>query len=205
MMAMTWHGQTLRSLKQCIEKTRHRGSRLTVVLAGHPRLKNELRRPAREEIGARTTVLEFEGIQGQQRRYILWALEQCAAAVDPMDIVTADALDLLAERLLTPLQIQHDLTRVLEHAYRVGGESLSPRHCAHHAGARYACAGAHLDAVWLYRSYLSGGAQYPRGRGPGLSPWPITPRPDGGITQSPVSGRDSAGGTPISARISCKS
>ena len=120
------HGQTLRSLKQFIEKTRHRGSRLTVVLAGHPRLKNELRRPAREEIGARTTVLELEGIQGQQRRYITWLLEQCAADVDPMDIVTAEALDLLAERLMTPLQIQHYLTRVLEHAYRFGEKPVTP-------------------------------------------------------------------------------
>jgi type II secretory pathway predicted ATPase ExeA len=55
------HAQTLRSLKQFIEKTRRRGGRLTLVLAGHPRLKNELRRPAREETGARTTVLELEG------------------------------------------------------------------------------------------------------------------------------------------------
>ena len=120
------HGQTLRSLKQFIEKTRHRGSRLTVVLAGHPRLKHELRRPAREEIGARTTVLELEGIQGHQRHYMTWLLEQCAAAVDPLDILTADALDLLAERLITPLQIQHYLTRVLEHAYRLGEKPVTP-------------------------------------------------------------------------------
>jgi len=119
-------GQTLQSLKQCIAKTRHRGSRLTVVLAGHPRLKHELRRPAREEIGARTTVLELEGIQGHQRRYITGLLEPCAAAVDPLDILTADALDLLAERLLTPLQIQYYLTRVLEHAYRLGEKPVTP-------------------------------------------------------------------------------
>jgi type II secretory pathway predicted ATPase ExeA len=106
------HAQTLRSLKQFIEKTRRRGGRLTLVLAGHPRLKNELRRPAREETGARTTVFELEGIQGQQRRYITWLLEQCAPSMDPMDIVTPEALDLLAERLLTPLQIQHYVTRV---------------------------------------------------------------------------------------------
>src|SRR5262249_54325911 len=120
------HGQTLRSLKQFIEKTRHRGSRLTVVLDGHPRLKNELRRPAREEIGARTTVLDLGGSQGRQRCYILWLLEQCAAAVDPMDIVTPEALDLLAERLITPLQIQHYLTRVLEQAYRFGEKPVTP-------------------------------------------------------------------------------
>src|SRR5437899_4758457 len=61
------HAQTLRSLKQFIEKTRRRGGRLTLVLAGHPRLKNELRRPAREETGARTTEMELAGIQGQER------------------------------------------------------------------------------------------------------------------------------------------
>src|SRR5215510_4020201 len=120
------HGQTLRSLKQFIEKTRHRGSRLTVVLAGHPRLKHELRRPAREEIGARTTVFELEGIQGHQRRYITWLLEQCAVEGDPMDILTPEALTLLAERLITPLQIQHYLTRVLEQAYRFGEKPVTP-------------------------------------------------------------------------------
>jgi len=118
--------QASRNLTQEIEQTRHRGSRLTVVFAGHPRLQHELRRPAREEIGARTTVLELEGIQGHQRHYMTWLLEQCAAAVDPLDILTADALDLLAERLLTPLQIQHYLTRVLEHAYRLGEKPVTP-------------------------------------------------------------------------------
>jgi type II secretory pathway predicted ATPase ExeA len=120
------HGQTLRGLKQLIEKTGRRGSRLTVVLAGHPRLKNDLRRPSQEETGARTTVFEFEGIQGQQRRYITWLLEQCAPAVDPLEILPADALDLLATRLSTPLQIEHYLTRILEQAYRLGEKPVTP-------------------------------------------------------------------------------
>jgi len=46
--------------------------------------------------------------------------------VDPGDIVTAEALDLLAEWLLTPLQIQHYLTRVLEQAYRFGEKPVTP-------------------------------------------------------------------------------
>lgn len=120
------HGQTLRGLKQLIEKTGRRGSRLTLVLAGHPRLKNDLRRPSHEETGARTTGFEFEGIQGQQRRYITWLLEQCAPAVDPMDILPPDALDLLAAQLSTPLQIEHYLTRILEQAYRFGEKSVTP-------------------------------------------------------------------------------
>jgi type II secretory pathway predicted ATPase ExeA len=120
------HGQTLRGLKQLIEKTGRRGARLTLVLAGHPRLKNELRRPAREETGARTTVFEFEGIQGQQRRYMMWLLEQSAPAVDPMEIFTSEALHLLADRLSTPLQIEHYVTRILEQAYRLGEKPVTP-------------------------------------------------------------------------------
>jgi type II secretory pathway predicted ATPase ExeA len=120
------HGQTLRGLKQLIEKTGRRGARLTLVLAGHPRLKNDLRRPSREETGARTTVFEFEGIQGQQRRYITWLLEQGAPTVDPLDILPSAALDVLAERLSTPLQIEHYLARILEQAYRVGEKPVTP-------------------------------------------------------------------------------
>jgi type II secretory pathway predicted ATPase ExeA len=120
------HGQTLRGLKQLIEKTGRRGARLTLVLAGHPRLKHDLRRPSREETGARTTVLEFEGIQGQQRRYITWLLEQCAPTVDPLDILPSAALDVLAERLSTPLQIEHYVTRILEQAYRLGEKPVTP-------------------------------------------------------------------------------
>jgi len=88
------HGQTRRGLKQLIAKTGRRGSRLPLVLAGHPRLKNDRRQPSHEETGARTTVLEFEGMQGQQRRSITWLLEQCAPAVDPLEMLPSDALEL---------------------------------------------------------------------------------------------------------------
>ncbi len=43
-----------------------------------------------------------------------------------MDIVTPEALDLLAERLLMPLQIQHYVTHVLEQAYRFGEKPVTP-------------------------------------------------------------------------------
>jgi type II secretory pathway predicted ATPase ExeA len=58
------HAQTLRGLKQMIEKTGRRGIRLTIVFVGHPRLKNDPRRPSHEETGARATVFDFEDIQG---------------------------------------------------------------------------------------------------------------------------------------------
>jgi type II secretory pathway predicted ATPase ExeA len=119
------HAQTLRGLKQMIEKTGRRGVRLTIVLAGHPRLKHDLRRPSQEETGARATVFDFEGIQGHQRRFITWLLEECAPAVAPSDILAPDALELLAERLVTPLQIQHYLPRMLEQAYRFGEKPVT--------------------------------------------------------------------------------
>jgi type II secretory pathway predicted ATPase ExeA len=100
------------TIKQMIEKTGRRGVRLAIVLAGHPRLKHDLRRPSQEETGARATVFDFEGIQGHQRRFITWLLEQCAPEVDPSVILAPDALELLAERLVTPLQIQHYLLTV---------------------------------------------------------------------------------------------
>jgi type II secretory pathway predicted ATPase ExeA len=120
------HGHTLRGLKQLSEKTRRRGARLTLVLAGHPRLNNDLRRPSQEETGARATVFEFEGIQGHQRRSITWLLEPCAPDVAPADILTPDALERLAERLRTPRHIQHDLTRILEQAPRFGENPVTP-------------------------------------------------------------------------------
>ncbi len=119
------HGHTLRSLKHMIEKTARRRLRLTIVLAGHPRLKNDLRRPAQEETGARVTVFDFEGIQGHQRRFITWLLEQCAPEAESSDILAPEALELLAERLVTPLQIQHYLPRMLEQAYRFGEKPVT--------------------------------------------------------------------------------
>lgn len=120
------HPSTLRGLKRLLEKTDRRGVRLTIVLSGHPRLKNDLRRPSQEETGARATVFEFEGIQGHQRRFITWLLEECAPDVDPADILAPDALEQIALRLLTPLQIHHYLPRMLEQAHRLGEKPVTP-------------------------------------------------------------------------------
>jgi hypothetical protein len=46
--------------------------------------------------------------------------------VDPLDILPSAALDVLAERLSTSLQIEQDLTRILEQAYRVGEKPVTP-------------------------------------------------------------------------------
>lgn len=49
--------KTLIALKRLMEIVRSGKGTLSVVLAGHPKLKNDLLRPSMEEIGARTTFL----------------------------------------------------------------------------------------------------------------------------------------------------
>ena len=47
---------------------------LSVILSGHPKLRNDLRRPTMEEIGFRTDVFNLDGIAGSQREYIHWLI-----------------------------------------------------------------------------------------------------------------------------------
>lgn len=48
------------------------GGRLSVVLAGHSKLRNDLRRPTMKEIGYRTDIFTPDRISGIQREYIQW-------------------------------------------------------------------------------------------------------------------------------------
>src|SRR3546814_12905919 len=52
---------------------------LSVLLVGHPRLRNDLHRPQMEEIGYRTTTFDYEGIGAERRDYVAWLLGACAA------------------------------------------------------------------------------------------------------------------------------
>jgi type II secretory pathway predicted ATPase ExeA len=118
--------QTLVRLKRLIEVVRQDGGLLSVVLAGHPKLKNDLRRPSLEEIGARASIFSLEGIRGRQREFIEWVLQEATPEkTQPTDLLTEDALALLAERLATPLQIEKYLTLIFEAAYRVGQKPVS--------------------------------------------------------------------------------
>ncbi len=120
------HPKTLKGLKRLGEVVRDAGERLAVVLIGHPRLQNDLRRPTMEEIGHRTTIVSFKGIAGQQRPYVDWLLTQCLAEGVPAgDVITEEALDLLARRLGTPLQIEQYLTQALEEGWRVGEKPVT--------------------------------------------------------------------------------
>ena len=77
-----------------------------------------------EEIGYRTTTFEFEGVSGHRREFIAWLLKACVEdGINPADIMDADAIDLLAERLRTALQIEMPLTLAFEHAFPLGGKA----------------------------------------------------------------------------------
>jgi type II secretory pathway predicted ATPase ExeA len=118
------HPKTLVGLKRLVELVQNNGGTLSVVLVGHSKLRNDLRRPALEEIGARTTLFWLDGIKGQERAYLDWLLEQCAPA-DAADLLTPEARERLAAALSTPLQIEQYLTLALEAAYQVGQKPVT--------------------------------------------------------------------------------
>jgi type II secretory pathway predicted ATPase ExeA len=119
---------TLTSLKRLIELARggSGSGRLSVVLAGHPKLKNDLRRPTMEEIGHRASLFSLDGIAGSQREYIYWLLGACSEGkVEAESILTEDAIDLLATKLRTPLQVEQYLRQALEAGYQIGEMPVS--------------------------------------------------------------------------------
>lgn len=120
------HGNTLAGLKRLMEVIATGGGVLSVVLAGHPRLHNDLRRATMEEIGHRTTKVEFNSIADERREFLAWLLEQCLADGVAADaVIEAEAQDYLAERLLTPLQFAEHLNRAFTDAYRMGAERVT--------------------------------------------------------------------------------
>lgn len=115
------NGHTLIGLKRLMEVVEDGGGRLSVILAGHPKLRNDLRRPTMEEIGYRTEIFTLDGIAGSQREYIQWLLNICTSPVaEGEPILTEDAIDILATKLRTPLQVQQHLTLALEAGYLTG-------------------------------------------------------------------------------------
>ncbi len=71
-------------LKRLMEVVEDGGGTLSIVLGGHPKLKNDLRRPTMEEIGYRTAVFSLDSIGGCQGEYIQWLLGECVAKDVPL-------------------------------------------------------------------------------------------------------------------------
>ncbi len=119
------HPRTLTALKRLMELATEGNGQLSIVLVGHPKLRNDLRRPKMEEIGDRTTVFEFGGLRDQQRDYIDWVLKASLNEdVAPDDVLTDEAATLLAAKLKTPLQIGQHLVRAFEAGFELGTKPI---------------------------------------------------------------------------------
>jgi type II secretory pathway predicted ATPase ExeA len=120
------HSQTLISLKRLIELSYDHGKTVAVVIAGHPKLKNDLRRPSMEEVGARVQIFTLDSLIDNKLRYCEWLLKQCGTKdLKIHDVIAPDALELLANSLITPLQINHYLVQALEKAYLIGSKPIT--------------------------------------------------------------------------------
>ncbi len=120
------HGHTLNGLKRLMELITAGGGKLSVVLVGHPRLQNDLRRATMEEIGNRTSKFDFVALGSQRREFLQWLLETCLEdGVAPDSVITPQAQDFLVERLSTPLQFAEHLNRAFTDAFNLGAEKVS--------------------------------------------------------------------------------
>lgn len=118
--------QTLISLKRIIELIYSNGGNLTVILAGHPKLGNDLRRPIMEEIGARAQLFQLNHWVENKVHYSSWLLKQCCRKdINHNELITQEALELLVNSLVTPLQINHYLTQAMEQAYLAGTKPIT--------------------------------------------------------------------------------
>ena len=115
------HGNTLIGLKNLIETVEESSGTLTIILCGHPILANSLRKPTMEEVGARAKFFNTDCISENKVDYIKWILKQCTYKnTNISDIITDYAITLLADRLVTPLQINYYLIEAFSKAYMVG-------------------------------------------------------------------------------------
>lgn len=96
-----------------------RGAGQSVVVADHPKLRNDLCHPTMEEIGYRTDIFTPDGITSNQREYIQRLLKTSTGKGKLEDILTSEAVDLLAMRLSTTLQVQLHLTLAMEAGYQI--------------------------------------------------------------------------------------
>ena len=120
------YNTTLTGLKRLIEMIEDGEGTLSIILAGHPKLKNDLRRPTMEEIGYRTTVFSLDNLIGNQRQYLEWLMTACTSEeTDISDVLEPAALELIAARLKTPLQIEQHLTLAFEAAFQAGEKPVS--------------------------------------------------------------------------------
>lgn len=115
----------VKALKRLVELVQDGGGQLAVVMIGHPWLKNDLRRPDMEEVGDRTEIFEFGGLRDRQRDFLDWLLSQALEdGVAASEIISEEALGMLAAKLKTPLQLSRYLIRAFEAGFGMGAKPL---------------------------------------------------------------------------------
>lgn len=118
--------QTLTKIKRLMEVVEADGGILSVLLLGHPKLRNDLRRPTMEEIGYRSVNYSLNDVIANRREYIEWLIkESTAKGTKISDLLDDSAIELLATSLRTPLQIEEHLMRSFKEAYKVGEKPVS--------------------------------------------------------------------------------
>jgi hypothetical protein len=79
-----------------------------------------------EEIGYRTVPYSLDGAIDSRRQFIEWLIEQTVQeGVGIADVFESEGIDLLAEKLVTPLQIVEHLNRALEAGHAAGEKPVT--------------------------------------------------------------------------------
>ena len=82
------HPRTLVSLKHIIETVQDVNGTLSILVVGHPKLANDLRNPALEEIGARAKLFELQSLGTNSVKFIEWLLGKALNdGIKPKDII----------------------------------------------------------------------------------------------------------------------
>jgi len=120
------HGQTLVSLKRIIEVLAKAKCKLSIVLAGHPKLENSLSSATMEEFGSRIRMFSINNAISDKVQFINgWLQEYAIKPTKPSDIMTQEAIEYLADSLQTPLQINDYLNKAIQYAFEIGEQIIS--------------------------------------------------------------------------------
>lgn len=119
--------EALRTLKILIETAQREGGMLSILLAGHPKLGNDLNNTVLEEVGARCEQLSLDDCLGSRVKYVEWLLKNCKEkGIAIHDIFTKESIELLSEKLITPLQLKHYMQLALKRGYQANIKPITP-------------------------------------------------------------------------------
>lgn len=120
------HNQTLVSLKRLVETVTQNGYQLSILLAGHPKLRGTLFSASMEEISARVKSTILEPNKDDNETLIRnWISIRLNNNTKLEQVIDKEAISYLATELLTPLQIEFYLEKAILSAYEIGESKIS--------------------------------------------------------------------------------